>query len=97
MQVESRLPTENASTYIRQLCKHFAHKVNATYTETSGHVQFDGGSCEMIAEPEMLIFRIQTDDTERIPMFQSVIDRHLEKFAIRETLPIGNWQTVIEA
>jgi hypothetical protein len=96
VQTESRLPTPNASTYIRQLCKHFAHKVTATYTETQGHVQFDGGSCEMIAEPETLIFRIHTDDAERIPMLQSVIDRHLEKFAVRETLPIGNWQVPVE-
>lgn len=89
---ESRIATTDASTYIRQLCKHFAHKVTAEYTETHGRVQFDGGVCDMYAEPDTLVFKVEAADAETVTILQSVVDRHLEKFDHRKTLAIGNWQ-----
>lgn len=33
----ARLETANASKYLQQLCKHFAHKVEVRFDETEGH------------------------------------------------------------
>ena len=32
--------TENASKYLVQLCKHFAHKVDVDYDQTQARVEF---------------------------------------------------------
>lgn len=96
MQSETRIATTNASTYIRQLCKHFSHKVQAEYTDTTGHIQFDGGFCDMTAELDTLVMRVVADNPERVPMLQSVMDRHLEKFTLaqKETLALGDWKVL---
>jgi hypothetical protein len=97
MQSESRIATTDAGTYIRQLCKHFAHKVTAEYTETHGRVQFDGGVCDMYAEPDTLVLKVEAANAETIAILQSVVDRHLEKFDHRKTLAIGTWHSSEDA
>ena len=44
---EARISTEHAGKYLAQLCKHFAHKVPATWADDLGDVDFGPGTCHM--------------------------------------------------
>ena len=44
--------TDKPVAYMRQLCKHFGHKVDASFDDDSGHIQFEFGRCELHATAE---------------------------------------------
>jgi hypothetical protein len=77
-------PTEHGSKYLQQLCKHFAHKVEVTYDETSGHVALPNGTAILNADAGGLTVRIEAEDAKSIIHGRFVIDSHLVTFAHRE-------------
>ena len=81
--------TTEASSYIRKLCKHFAHKIKVTYDEKEGIAEFPFGRALMTAGSETLRFDISSDTFEGIRQIKYVLVTHLEKFAFRESLEIG--------
>lgn len=85
-----RIKTASASLYIGKLCRHFVHKIEATYTKDTGKAIFPAGSCDMHAEPEYLVFNIESADEEGLNKMKGALDRHLIKFAYKEDLEI-NW------
>jgi len=85
------IATEAASQYIGKLCRHFRHKIETTYTSTTGHAEFPFGTCKMSATPSALIFDITAPDAEGIEKIKGVLVRHLLKFSYKETLAI-EWQ-----
>ncbi len=82
------IDTQEASAYIRKLCRHFSVKVAATYTESEGNVDFPFGKCVMQASPGQLIITIQVEDDTAADKAEHVIVSHLSKFAWREQLNI---------
>lgn len=93
MKSTTRVATKEGKNYIGKLCRHFRHKIEATYTETEGKAVFPKGVCLMRAEPDALQFDIEAESAEAVAKIQGVIDRHLIKFAFREQLEI-QWETV---
>ncbi|WP_412555336.1 DUF2218 domain-containing protein [Shimia sp. MIT1388] len=83
--------TENASKYLVQLCKHFAHKIDVSYDETQGSCSFPIGTAAMTANPEQLRVDIEVNDAEGLKQVKHVIDVHLERFAFREDFKNMNW------
>lgn len=80
--------TENASKYLQQLCKHFAHKVEVEYDAASARVQFPPGLCLMTAEDNVLSFYCRSEQDLGLDVIQSIIDKHLAKFAWREEIAV---------
>lgn len=39
--------TDKPVPYMRQLCKHFGHKLAASFDDDSGYIQFEYGRCEL--------------------------------------------------
>ena len=39
------MATDKPVAYMRQLCKHFGHKVDASFGEDTGYIQFEFGRC----------------------------------------------------
>lgn len=93
MKATVRIETKEGKNYIGKLCRHFRHKIEATYSENEGKALFPKGVCLMRAEPDALIFDIDAESAEAVKMIQGVIDRHLIKFAFREQLDI-QWEPV---
>ncbi|WP_346911626.1 DUF2218 domain-containing protein [uncultured Roseibium sp.] len=89
--VETTAKTASASKYLQQLCKHFAHKVPATFTPKAGEVEFPFGHCTMTADDGQLSIRCKTQNPDNVPVLKGVIDSHLERFAWREELKL-QWQ-----
>lgn len=82
----TRIETAHARKYLQQLCKHFAHKVTVEYTPEEGRVLFPPGRCLMNADDTTLTFHCSSDEARGIPVIQSILDKHLVKFAWREEL-----------
>lgn len=80
----AHVQTANASRYLIQLCKHFAHKIEVEYDSQKGHAKFLWGTCMMQAEEGQLILRCTGDDEPSLDRVQDVVHRHLVGFAFRE-------------
>jgi hypothetical protein len=84
IQSEARVLTNHASRYLSQLCKHFEHRVQATYTHEHGRLELPSGLCLLDAEPDVLIMRAEAKDEESLREIENVLTVHLERFAFRD-------------
>jgi hypothetical protein len=82
--------TASAKRYLGQFCKHFAHKapVELEAGNTSGKVRFPIGDCDMAANEAALTLRLSAATPEDMARLKDVVERHLVRFAFRESLPI---------
>lgn len=85
---EARVPTEHASKYLQQLCKHFGHRIPATLDAEKGHLTFEMGTTALTAEPALLVLRNEAPDAAGLTRLEGVIASHLVRFAFREELKI---------
>lgn len=86
--VKMSVETDGASKYLKQLAKHFAHKVAVDVEGDSAAVAFPYGDCVMTAEAGVLSFRCETEEADNVPLLKDVIDSHLLRFAWREELTL---------
>lgn len=86
------LKTENGPKYLVQLFKHFAHKVEVTYTETHGECRFDQGAATLDADADGLRMAVKAEDEESLAWAKSAIESHLLRFAFRENIEKLDWQ-----
>lgn len=91
-----RFQTAHASKYMRQLCKHFAHKVPAVCGETEGRVQFPFGPATLHASATELCAEITGPDIAALERGRAVIDSHLKTFAFREGFKQMDWAAPTE-
>jgi uncharacterized protein len=87
----AEIATPNASRYLQQLCKHFAHKIPATCDERAGEITFPRGACSLAATDGQLTISLASPDVTQMVELQDVVARHLVRFAFREDLRIA-WQ-----
>ena len=85
---EARVAAASASRYLQQLCKHWAHKRQVSNDATQGRIEFDAGLCELNADGETLTMKISANEEGSLPVLEDVVERHLKRFAFRETLDI---------
>jgi len=85
----ARVATKMASRYLGQLCKHFAHKLPVQHDGAHGRIDFSIGACTLQAEPDVLILDAQAATDEALGRLESVVARHLERFAFRDQPEIG--------
>ena len=84
----AEVATANASRYLQQLCKHFGHKVEASFYERAGIVRFSIGDCRLQAEGEVLRLALDAPNAEALLQLQDVVASHLVRFAFREPLAV---------
>lgn len=82
-----------AAGYAAQLCKHFGHRIPATYEDGRGEVVFEMGTCTVDAEGDRLTLRIDAGDAQAIERLEKIVADHLLRFAFREELTV-DWQRV---
>ena len=86
-------PTPNGSKYLQQLCKHFAHKIEVQHDETSGTVHLPFAVAQLVADDSGLSVRFELAHLQDVERAQSVIDKHLARFAFREDFTNMDWVT----
>lgn len=90
----ARVPTAAAGKYLRQLCKHFAHKVAVDYDDTEARVDFPFGVCRMSADAEALSIFCDAPHEQALATMHGVVERHLVQFAWRERLAGVDWERI---
>ena len=79
--------------YLGQLCKHFEHKLPASYAENyeTGRIEFSVGLCELEADEAqgVLTMRVRAANEADLNRLEDVVARHLVRFAFRETLDLA--------
>ncbi|MCT7666897.1 DUF2218 domain-containing protein [Shinella kummerowiae] len=88
---KTAIPTEHASRYLQQLCKHFAHKRSVSFDEQAGEISFSVGDCRLKADGSALHIDLTAPGVEEMEQLKDVVIRHLVRFAFREELAV-DWQ-----
>lgn len=98
------VPTDQASRYLQQLCKHWAHNLEVSFTPELGRVVFpkDARGAQhpgdavvtFEARANTLEVRIDASSPEQLDGLKSAVAHHLDRFAFREApLPFA-WTAV---
>ena len=89
----ARVPTEHASRYLQQLCKHWSHKMAVDFSAEEGTIAFPNGSrLDMKADSDSLDLILAVPDGEDAERMQGVVASHLDRFAFREAPLTFDWR-----
>ncbi|HEV7275608.1 MAG TPA: DUF2218 domain-containing protein [Devosiaceae bacterium] len=86
-----RWATSKASQYLRQLCKHFSHKVETRFDEHAGTIAFADAPVRLVATATELQVVVEGTNAEATTRYRDVIDSHLKRFAFRESFETMDW------
>ena len=90
---QARVPTTSGAKYMTQLCKHWSHRLEVEYNETTGRIAFDGDRrCVLHATPDALEMEVETATDEQLARTQDTVINHLKRFAFREDLGEVEWR-----
>jgi hypothetical protein len=97
-----RIPTDKASRYLQQLCKHWTHNLTVTFTAEAGTVVFPrnargadwpgDATLTMRAHDGTLECRLDASADGQLAALKDTVARHLERFAFREGSLRFDWQ-----
>lgn len=93
---EATVPTTSATSYLRQLCRHWAHKFPVTFDDAQGRIELPKAICTLHASPENLKVELAVHDAADTGRMQEVVAEHLQRFGFRETL-VFEWHARQEA
>lgn len=96
------VPTDHASKYLQQLCKHWEHNLQVTFTPENGTVIFpkdargadhpgDAVVTFDVAEAGLAV-RIDASSPEQRDGLKGAVARHLDRFAFREAPLAFDWR-----
>jgi hypothetical protein len=109
MMIEStaRVPTDKASRYLQQLCKHWQHNLTVAFTAQAGTVIFPkdargadwpaDATLTMAAHDDALECRIAASADGQLEAVKGAVVRHLERFAFREGELRFDWRDGLAA
>ena len=83
--------TEQPSRLINRLCKHFRHKIEATWDEHEGRLVFSIGECRLVARDQQLTLQCQAPTPGELEELGQVVASHLVRFAGDEVTDVY-WQ-----
>lgn len=91
----ARVPTLHAAKYIRQLCKHWAHKLEVEQSSDSAVLRFPTGMATMGPTEDDLTVTIHADDEATVERLKGVVASHLDRFAFREAPLRFEWSAQV--
>ena len=90
----AKVPTDKASRYLQQLCKHWSHNMAVEFDAEHGKVTFPkdargaewpgDGIFTMAAGSDTLTCRIEATSSGQLEGLKGAVERHLNRFAFRE-------------
>ncbi|MER7708173.1 DUF2218 domain-containing protein [Kitasatospora sp. NPDC097605] len=86
---EARVATDRSARYAKQLAAHMGRKIQADWSEETGHgtFVFSTGTATLEATPEALLLAVE-GATENLPGLEDVVGRHLVRFGARDELVV---------
>lgn len=95
------VPTDQASRYLQQLCKHWSHNLKVEFTPEHGTIVFpkDARGADFPADaivtfdarPAALDVRIDASSADQLDTLKGVVASHLDRFAFREAPLPFDW------
>lgn len=92
MKSAATILTPNGRRYMIQLCKHFGHRVPATYDEREGEIVFEAGKIGLRAAPETFMVSVSAPEADALQSLEQVVESHLKRFAFREPALTLDWR-----
>jgi hypothetical protein len=89
--IAATVKTANGGKYVRQLCKHWSHKLSTEVDGDSGKVTFPAAVATMDADAQGIAITISGEDRAEVEGLTDVIARHLDRFAFREAPMVYDW------
>lgn len=83
--------TDKPVAYMRQLCKHFGHRVPTSFDDNAGRIEFESGDCNLTAGTDELTLEVSAAESDQVQRLKDVVGRHLERFGRRDQLTV-TWQ-----
>jgi hypothetical protein len=83
--------TDKPVAYMRQLCKHFGHRVPTSYDDSTGRIEFELGDCNLSAGTDELTLEVSAAESDQVQRLKDVVGSHLERFGRRDQLTVS-WQ-----
>lgn len=82
--------TDHASTYIAQLCRHWAHKLTVSFEHDHAHIDFGRGRIARldVGDGELRV-SVTDADPAGLPILEQVLEDHIRRFGFREDLTFG--------
>ncbi|MDE2577817.1 MAG: DUF2218 domain-containing protein [Hyphomicrobiales bacterium] len=81
--------TPMAERYLKQMCKHFAHKRPvAIEAENSATIELSSGLCHLNAQGDVLTISLSAITDDLLAELQKTVANHLLRFAFREQLQV---------
>jgi hypothetical protein len=80
--------TDRPSPYLKQLCKHFRHKLDVTFDDETGTIPFAFGRCELRAGDGVLHLEAIAATPEELERVENVAGSHLVRFGRRHELTV---------
>ena len=96
MITEATVATPHGPAYTRRLCRHFEHKVPASFEGNKGQIEFAFGLCTIENDDEQMHIRIDVPDDNELDRAERVVGEHLLRMANKDD-PVIRWQRVPEA
>jgi hypothetical protein len=87
-QQQARVQTDEPARFMKQLCRHFGHKLEVAFDDASGSIVFSDGRCDLTTEPRELVL-VTTAETEAgAAHVADVMASHLTRFGFRSNLVV---------
>jgi uncharacterized protein len=81
--------TARPSPYLKQLSRHFGHKVDVVFDDERSTIPFAFGTAELrVAGDDELVIEATAGDAESLARVEQVIGSHLERFGRRDELSV---------
>ena len=80
--------TDRPVPYMKQLCKHFRHKHEVSWTESQGTLKFPFGTGHLRSREDTLELVVHAADEARLEYIERVVGGHLERFGRRDELTV---------
>ena len=78
---QARIETAQASKYLQQLCKHFLHKLPASFDATAGQIGFPAGETRLTADAQELAISLAAASDDDLVPLQELLVRRFNRFA----------------
>jgi uncharacterized protein len=99
---EARVPTQSASKYVAQVCKHWAHDLTVEHEGDVGRITFPRdargadwpgeGLVTLTATSDALLCRIEASAAGQRDGLKGAVARHVDRFAFREAPLTYHWR-----
>lgn len=89
--IAAKVATPNGGKYVRQLCKHWSHKLEVELDGDTGKVTFPSGVATMEADGEGIAVSITGESRDDVERLTDVVAKHIDRFAFREAPLVYEW------